>query len=209
MSILQTINVADLEGFASQSHQMAIAEREPLIGSEAFFNEALKQPFHVQTKVSNENAEQDINTSLKLILPKHLVDHSFYLDWIEDMAKVARLFCDILETDAIGFWLGTERGCRRFHVDYVPYRLLVTYSGKGTEWLPDAGADRRAFEEGLPNDKIVRDPNALCFMKPWDISIFRGGEDGLLHRTPDDALHTRSLLMRLDHPSFWEKVMRH
>ena len=44
-------------------------------------------------------------------------------------------------------------------------------------------------------------------MKTWDVAVFkgnkfRGREEGILHRTPDAALHLPSLLMRLDNSSF-------
>ena len=84
--------------------------------------------------------------------------------------------------------------------------MLITYAGKGTEWLPDKVADRRAFANGEPNEMIVRDRKELQFMKLWDVAVFQGGEKGLLHRTPDDALNGPSIFLRLDHPSFWDNV---
>ena len=124
------------------------------------------------------------------------------------MANATIVFCDTQKSDSVCFWLSSERGCRRYHIDNVPLRMLITYAGKGTEWLPDEVADRLAFVKGEPNEKIVRDPTALQFMKAWDIAIFRGGAKGLLHRTPDDALNSPSILLRLDHPSFWDNVLK-
>ena len=46
---------------------------------------------------------------------------------------------------------------------------------KGTELLPDT-ANRNAFINGEPNEKIVKD--AFCCHIPNDISIFRGGNKG-------------------------------
>ena len=46
--------------------------------------------------------------------------------------------------------------------------------------------------------KIIKDGLAKKFVKKWDIAIFRGGEKGILHRTPDKALEGQSILMRLD-----------
>ena len=45
-------------------------------------------------------------------------------------------------------------------------------------------------------------------MKTWDIAIFKGNKfsgnaKGILHRTPDAALNSPSLLMRLDDSSFF------
>ena len=87
-------------------------------------------------------------------------------------------------------------------------RLLVTYAGQGTEWLPDSAAYGLAYASGMSNEAILKDPSARQFMKPWDIAVFRGGPKGLLHRTPDVALNGPSILMRLDHEGFLRAVLR-
>ena len=58
----------------------------------------------------------------------------------------------------------------------VPFRLLVTYEGQGTELLPNYAADREAFIEGKPNNEIIKDKSARKFINKWDVAIFRGGE---------------------------------
>ena len=70
-------------------------------------------------------------------------------------------------------------------------------------------ADRTAFANGKSNEPVIKDPSAICFMKAWDVAVFRGGTKGLLHRTPDDALNGPSIMMRLDHPSFWDRTLKH
>ena len=125
------------------------------------------------------------------------------------MSKVCKLFCSIQSEKIISFWLGTKRGCKRYHIDMVPFRLLVTYAGQGTELLPDKAADRTAFINGKPNEKIVKDRSSLKFLSSWDIAIFRGGVNGILHRTPDSALDgNSSILMRLDHESFYDQLIK-
>jgi hypothetical protein len=103
-------------------------------------------------------------------------------------------------------WIGSKRGCKRFHIDNVPQRLLITYSGEGTEWLPDAAADKSAYLNGEPNEKILKFPQKKQFVNEWDIAIFKGGSEGLLHRTPDSALKKNSILLRLDHADYWKNI---
>ena len=67
-------------------------------------------------------------------------------------------------------------------------------------------ANRNAYVEGMSNKEIIMDKSALESVNTWDIAIFRGGPKGLLHRTPDDALNGPSILLRLDHSSFWDDV---
>jgi len=86
-------------------------------------------------------------------------------------------------------------------------RLLVTYYGIGTEWIPSNACDYSAYYDGKKNNKIIKDTSAIKFMKTWDVAVFkgnkfRGREEGILHRTPDAALYLPSLLMRLNNSSF-------
>ena len=109
--------------------------------------------------------------------------------------------------DKISFWLGSERGCKRFHVDMVPYRCLVTYSGQGTELLLIMQQTGMLFISGKPNENIIKDRSAIRYLNKWDVAIFRGGKHGILHRTPESALNDRSsILMRLDDSTFLEQI---
>ena len=100
-------------------------------------------------KVFKDASAENIQKILENNISDDLMADPFYMRWILDMAKVCKIFCDTLDSEAVGFSLGTERGCSRYHIDNVPMRLLVTYAGKGTEWLPDEASDRRAFANGL------------------------------------------------------------
>ena len=107
-------------------------------------------------KVRKKFAKQGVQNILKNKIPEILRNDQFYEKWIADMIKVIEVFCSFLKEDSVCFWLGSERGCKRYHVDLVPFRMLVTYAGKGTELLPDETANRNAFINGEPNKKIVK-----------------------------------------------------
>lgn len=209
MSVFRTNSMEALKGFAKRQDQLGIVERNIPEGADDFFQKLMQTPFGIAGKVRKQYAAEDIKDILENEIPETLQSEPFYEQWIEDMADAAQVFCETQKSDAVGFWLGSQRGCRRYHIDNVPLRMLITYAGKGTEWLPDEAADRRSFASGEPNEKIVKDRSALQFMKAWDVAVFRGGPKGLLHRTPDDALNGPSILMRLDHPSFWDNVLKH
>jgi hypothetical protein len=187
---------------------MALLKRPPLEGAEFFFNKLMEIPLKLIGQVSKKNSEEDIQNILKIYIPKKLQKDPFYVNWISDMAKVCGVFSDILNSDSIGFCLSTKRGCRRYHVDNVPMRLLVTYAGQGTEWLPDEAVDRSEFLNNSTNEKIIIDMSKRKFMNSWDVAIFSGGANGVLHRTPDLALNNPSVLMRLDHKSFWDSIIK-
>ena len=208
MTVLKIKELNEFPAFTKHKKQLAIFERQTPEGSHTFFKKLMQTPFNVIGKVSKENSLQDMQAILENHIPDQLQANNFYMDWVSDMAETCAIFCDTLGSDAVGFCLGTERGCRRYHIDNVPLRLLVTYAGQGTEWLPDEATDRNAFANGEPNEKIIKNPEARQFMNTWDIAIFRGGPKGLLHRTPDAALDNPSILMRLDHVTFWDKILK-
>lgn len=74
-----------------------------------------------------------------------------------------KLRLDVVETDA----------CRRFHADYVTYRMLTTYHGAATQW---ARSDA---------------PDAIKQMRAGEVAIFKGrallDEAPILHRSPPIA----------------------
>ena len=94
------------------------------------------------------------------------------------MSNLCNIFCDVMGTNAISFSLGTHRGCKRYHIDNVPKRLLVTYYGRGTEWLPYESSNYKLYFEGAKNEDIIKDHTAKKFLNTWDIALFKGVKKG-------------------------------
>ena len=206
MTVFEAKDLRDLATFKHQEGQLAILERQPLGGGDEFFKKLSERPLNVIGIVGKKTCVEEILALLEDEISEDLKSSDFYMQWVIDMAGVCNIFCETLATSTVGFCLATQRACQRYHIDNVPLRLLVTYYGKGTEWVPDSAVDRLAYDSGMPNDKILTSNKARKFLNAWDVAIFRGGPDGLLHRTPDAALNTPSILLRLDHESFWDTV---
>ena len=192
----------NLAGFPKRRNKLEIFAREKPALATTFFPKLARSPFTCAGEVNKQNALGDIAGILEEAVSSDIQSLPFYRVWLRDMASIAKLYCAIEKSNTIRFWLGTNRGCKRYHIDNVPCRLLVTYYGKGTEWLPDDAVDRKAYEKGEPNEAIVTNPNAIQHIDEWNIAVFRGLSEGLLHRTPDVALNSPSVLMRLDHVDF-------
>ncbi|WP_058746700.1 DUF1826 domain-containing protein [Sphingomonas yabuuchiae] len=94
-----------------------------------------------------------------------------------DVARLALLYAT---------WTGEERvevriervtgnGCWKFHADYVGLRLISTYCGQATQWLPQGATDDTA-------------PRALA---AGDVGLFKGreraGDRAIIHRSPPIA----------------------
>ena len=208
MSFLKIDDIEKISEFSKQDYQLIEIERKNINNSDSFFREIMYEPFRVIGKISKKNSSEDIKRILRDIIPLSSQTNFFYKTWVSDMSEICQIFCDTLNSKSVSFCLGTERGCSRYHIDNVPMRLLVTYMGQGTEWLPNEIANRAAFEEGLPNEKIVKDSSKIKSIKTFNVAIFRGGATGLLHRTPDSALKNPSILLRLDHESFWDNILK-
>ena len=202
-------NVRSLNDFKNGKEQVGILRRKTPKNIDTFFKKFYKTPLSISGHINRISAKKDINELLKRTVSNDIKFDPFYENWLEDMSEICKFFCSFQGQEQISFWLGSDRGCKRYHVDMVPFRLLVTYAGKGTEILPDKAANRNAFIEGKQNNKIIKDKLALQFSNIWDISIFRGGPRGILHRTPDAALNSNSsILMRLDDSSFIDKIIK-
>ena len=208
MSYLHIDKMDVIKDFPNKSDQLAIMNRSMPENANLFFTELLKISFNITGKINKETATINIKDLLSDKLPKKIKNNVFYQPWIEDMANLCEMFCITEKSSYISFSISSHRGCRRYHIDNVPLRLLVTYAGQGTEWLPDEFANKRAYANGEPNEKIIKDISKKQFVGEWDIALFKGGPEGLLHRTPDSALNKNSILMRLDHARFWKDIQR-
>ena len=82
-----------------------------------------------------------------------------------------KLRLEVIETDA----------CRRFHSDFVTYRLLTTYRGQATQWIetdrPDAVAQMRAGEVAIFKGRMLLDDPPVLHRSP---PIAATGEPRLL-----------------------------
>ena len=96
----------------------------------------------------------------------------------------------------------TGPACHRWHSDAVGLRLLCTYRGPGTEWLPIAGGARAARgidPKALPCERGQVATGAVAILKGEG---FRGNAGfGCIHRSPPAGPGERArLLLCIDEP---------
>jgi hypothetical protein len=109
-------------------------------------------------------------------------------------ARFARLRIEKVTTDS----------CRLFHTDYLGIRLLCTYAGPGTEWVPENYLNRAGLGQG-ENSNIVTDFSKVQKIATGDVVLLKGGrypgnsKRGVVHRSPPIENSGKSrLLIRLD-----------
>jgi Protein of unknown function (DUF1826) len=116
--------------------------------------------------------------------------------WLaQDLAGLLAGLAQVAQTRHLRVWFGAVRSdqCRKFHVDNVRYRLVTTYVGPGTEWVPDTAVRREALDHppSCPcdaNQAIVRDSSAIRHAVPGEVLVMKGGRHphrrGAVHRSP-------------------------
>ncbi len=93
--------------------------------------------------------------------------------------------------------------CRYFHIDNNLLRLLCTYIGPGTIWLPNSNANREFLGSGL-NERIVIDPNLTVQIEKLDVALLKGGRwpqnlcGGAIHRSPTMRPEEKRLILKVD-----------
>jgi len=96
-----------------------------------------------------------------------------------DISDLVNIFCDLFKLDRVGFRLKIldHAMCPRFHVDRVPCRLITTYHGIATEWLPHCKVDRSKL--GVASHGKIDEETGI-FKTHKDIEQLDVGHVGLL-----------------------------
>ncbi|MFT6703135.1 MAG: hypothetical protein ACJAUM_003012 [Pseudomonadales bacterium] len=124
---------------------------------------------------------------------------------------IVDMFCVLFDTKRVGLRLSVlnKAMCPRFHFDRVPCRLVTTFCGSGTQWLPSdkinpsklghASGGKSDEESGLMH-KLDDIPQLSC----GDVALLKGdtweGNEGgaLVHRSPALKPNENRLLMTID-----------
>ncbi|MGI9295140.1 MAG: DUF1826 domain-containing protein [Pseudomonadales bacterium] len=128
-----------------------------------------------------------------------------------DIAELVDMFCWLFEVERVGLRMTAleQPMCPRFHVDHVPCRLITTYQGPATEWLPHNCVARSKLGSGsggMPDESsgLFQNPGDIQRAHAGDVLLLKGerweGNEGagLVHRSPSIPAGDRRLLLTLD-----------
>ena len=127
-----------------------------------------------------------------------------------DMAWLIDAFSYLFDLREVGLRLGVldNAMCPKFHVDKVPCRLITTYTGIATEWLPHDRVNRRFLGPNTP--AIVGSEPGICesgdieIIETGAVALLKGesweGNEGcgLVHRSPSIVEGRKRLLLTID-----------
>ncbi len=123
----------------------------------------------------------------------------------EDVSKLLRLFEKLTQTSSFRLLLTTVSTdmCRKFHTDINDLRLLCTYVGPGTLWLPDEIIDRKVLQAGGRDEDIITDVQQIQQASAGEVVLLKGAlfpdADPILHRSPSiEKNGEKRLLLRID-----------
>lgn len=129
----------------------------------------------------------------------------------KDIAYLVDMFCCLfdLKRAALRMTVLDRAMCPRFHVDRVPCRLVTTYQGVATEWLPHHVADRSKLgtgNMGKPDELSGLFDNMADIkqLDAGDVGLMKGElwhdneGAGLIHRSPQVPNNSRRLVLTLD-----------
>ncbi len=126
--------------------------------------------------------------------------------WVaNDMCTNIRTFMDVTNAKEVFVKIEpvADDKCRLFHVDKNLLRMLCTYVGEGTLWLPNDKVERKSLGEG-PHEDIVLDPQAIFQAPKLDVLVLKGERwlhnivGGAVHRSPPLRDGDKRLLLKVD-----------
>ena len=129
----------------------------------------------------------------------------------EDIAELVDMFCMLFALERAGLRLIVLNTamCPKFHVDRIPCRLVTTYQGVATQWLPQERVNRSKLGHGsggMTDDRsgLFENNGDIQQLKTGDVALLKGdlweGNEGrgLVHRSPAVTRNEHRLLLTLD-----------
>ena len=136
-------------------------------------------------------------------------DRAFLQDDIADLAYQLAALLDCRHLDAQLYTQRTD-GCRKIHSDNVPLRIMCTYAGPGTDWLPESDLVREnlgpsELDAEIANRRVIREGSRLQRCDIGDILLLKGERypgnsgRGAAHRSPPlEADGATRLVLKID-----------
>ena len=177
---------------------IAIWQRQLHQGVTSYLSELMSQQKNISLKLSG--TPEQLMAEIHRVFPSALIIDDACLsaaDFYEDIHQLLEMFACLFDAKALGVRIDIlERAmCPRFHVDNINARLITTYHGLATEWLPNQLSDRSALGSSRASainkpGAIIADEQFIQRMSCGDVALLKGeywqGNEGrgVIHRSP-------------------------
>ena len=158
--------------------------------------------FQLGIMTSIETVEESLRSALRVDAQSPL---------ISDITRLVEMFSVLFDLQHVGLRLTALEGqmCPKFHVDRVPCRLITTYDGVATEWLPNDKVDRSKLGAAMPGTSnrqggLYQDEQDIAQLQAGEVALFKGeaweGNEGfgVVHRSPSVPESSQRLLLTID-----------
>ena len=162
---------------------VAIWQRERSLRIEQYFKDNFAS---LAINIRGVFALDNLQTELEQTLPEHI----YRDDVIDDIFLLSDLITCLFHCENVGLRLTPlqKAMCPKFHVDNIPVRLVNTYLGEGTEWLPIDAQSEHSIHQ----------------MEPFSVGLLKGkaweGHEHMAarHRSCQVAPKSQRVLLTLD-----------
>lgn len=143
-------------------------------------------PVHRLPRFRLEGDRKSLRRSVELRLAQCEFGPNWLAEWlVNDVNFLELMFAQLTGAQRLCLRLDVieDDACRNFHVDNVRYRLVTTYRGPGTQWLPPHAPVTPPQGAPISSDEIRQ------LERGW-VAVMRGSRDatadnpGVLHRSP-------------------------
>lgn len=194
----------DLSQIIEPEFNLAAWTREPNPVIEAYLNRVFE---HVGINLRTVYSLDTLSEELLAGLPEGEGKSAF----VEDVHLLAEMLCCLFDCNSFGLRLTpmTQAMCPKFHVDNIQVRLVCTYIGKGTQWLPNSVVNREKLGKGSAGMEdhlsgLYPDNLIIPQLESFDVALLKGeawhdeGGKGLVHRSCPMAEGEQRMLLTLD-----------
>ena len=153
------------------------------------------------------------------VLVNKIGDNEKFIDFYDDITYLIKIFCELfnikdawLRIDAIN-----QPMCPRFHTDHLKCRLVTTYYGPATQWLPNNLVNRNKLGPG--NNGLADNVSGLYSnnsdikqLDIGDIGLLKGEAWidniglGLVHRSPHINGEYKRLYVTIDFGDLYRRI---
>ncbi|EKJ84977.1 uncharacterized protein DUF1826 [Leptospira meyeri] len=153
-----------------------------------------------------KNFSLQINSKEVQSIDKYLPIHynRTVLDFAKEMLQLSNLFAMVTGLKEHNLHISTieTTQCPLYHVDFLSYRMICTYIGPSTQWIPNFNADRNHLGCGR-NNHLVKDFRLVRETENFDVILMKGDthpndpNNGCIHKSPE-IINGSRIFIRID-----------
>lgn len=194
-----------LPGIYDEEVNIVVLKRTLSNEIEQYCQQLVEQQPHFQLRsvINNERSSKTLDSLLPDLDGKSKL--------VQDLVLLIDMYSCLFDLEEVGLRLQVlDRAmCPRFHTDKLGCRLVSTYRGPGSEWLPDNILDRSKLgrgNQGLSDDAsgLYPSDDYIQQVKEGDVLLLKGdgwyGNEGggAVHRSPAVGQAEKRVVVTMD-----------